>query len=315
MKRFLSAVITLLIVPSFVFIFVGIIVYFTSTSFTLVQDNPVTIIASKLGENRNTIDFQFLPISTAKSDITYLLKVDNGFYKQEFKISWNQLELNIDKIKTVTKTLSTDEVTAIQRRPNYVLVVYEIKHNRPILWIICPIVAFTLLWVLSSKTRSNISPKPTINTISPINDKPPPKPKPKKIQKILLKCLRAMDKTHKWYVDENEANRELVSILNSHKYKATYQYPLENGQIADAFTKNSIIEGKLCPTKSDVDRLIVQVTDYSTTPYDIHIVIYGRVENDYQLRRIKQLVINNPKRVFLTYFPGLRIRHSTQEEE
>lgn len=124
------------------------------------------------------------------------------------------------------------------------------------------------------------------------------------ISKLLIadiyKSLCQMDTTHSIYYNENEANRELTTCLKLQGHNAVYNYRLNNRPI-DIFVDNSIIEGKLEPQNSEIDRLIGQTTDFLTTPCHIYIILYGttRIET---INRIKSQIINvHSDRVNLLY--------------
>ncbi len=117
---------------------------------------------------------------------------------------------------------------------------------------------------------------------------------------ILKKALEAMDDTAKTYTDEEEANKELVSILKVQGHDATYQFRLSDGRRVDAKVGNFLIEGKLAPTIDEVDRLIGQVQAYTKHPYCVNIVIYGHIAKP-ALKRIEDEIQERyPKKVFLT---------------
>jgi len=130
------------------------------------------------------------------------------------------------------------------------------------------------------------------------------------ISNNLEKALLTMDSTARWYNDEDEANIELVTSLRTLNIDAEYGYKLPNGRIADARVGSGLIEGKLSPNTSDVDRLLGQLTGY--TPYGdkLHIVIYGRlsdgarkrIENEISNRylgKVFLVALSNPKRLRL----------------
>jgi hypothetical protein len=117
----------------------------------------------------------------------------------------------------------------------------------------------------------------------------------------IIKALKILDRTHRWFRDENEANRELVTCLNAMGHKdAEYQPDLGVRRTPDAYFNSSIIEGKLNPHLSDVDRLMGQLFDYLTYPYFVHVVVYGYASDDI-LNRINFMVKKNPEKVFLAY--------------
>jgi Ca2+/Na+ antiporter len=121
------------------------------------------------------------------------------------------------------------------------------------------------------------------------------------IDKYLLKALEAMDTTASWYNDEGEANRELVSCLKSQGVEAEYQYRLPNGRTADAKVHDFLIEGKLSPNTTEVDRLIGQLSHYSEYPYKINVVIYGELSKDAKRRIENEIHLRYDKKVFLTH--------------
>jgi hypothetical protein len=130
------------------------------------------------------------------------------------------------------------------------------------------------------------------------------------IHHILLQALKAMDDTHYKFNDENEANRELVSCLKMQGQEAEYQPFLGNGRTADATLNGVIIEGKLNPTQSDIDRLYGQISGYLKYNRHIHIVVYGYLDRWSKDRLQRDILDKYPKQVFLTYLehPNRTIR-------
>ena len=116
------------------------------------------------------------------------------------------------------------------------------------------------------------------------------------------RALEIMDKLSLWYTDENEANRELVTSLNTMGYNAEYQPRLQDGSIADARVGDILIEGKLSPNKSEIDRLLGQLSGYAKLSNKIHIVIYGRI-SVYALFRILDEIRQYPIKIVLTALP------------
>ena len=125
-----------------------------------------------------------------------------------------------------------------------------------------------------------------------------------KIDEYILNALEIMDTTHKWYNDENEANRELVDFLKMQGFNAEYQPRLVNGSMADARVDDIIIEGKLSPNKADIDRLLGQLTEYTRLKNKVIVVIFGRLDQ-YTRERIEQRYL---QKVFLSYLDNPR-RH------
>ena len=121
------------------------------------------------------------------------------------------------------------------------------------------------------------------------------------LENYLLKALKAMDQTSKYYTDEKEANKELATTLRALGLPVEYEYKLSDRRIADVKVGDILIEGKLSPKTEEVDRLIGQLQDYCTFKYKVNIVIYGRLE-DYSLKRITDEINNRyPDKAFLTY--------------
>ena len=108
---------------------------------------------------------------------------------------------------------------------------------------------------------------------------------------LLDRIIAQMDTTTNFYTNEDEASRELTSCLNILGHKATYHYQLGGKRTADIFVDNCIIESKLDPNQSDIDRLVGQVGDYASNfAYHIFIVIFGNVSADIIDRIHSQLI-------------------------
>jgi len=117
----------------------------------------------------------------------------------------------------------------------------------------------------------------------------------------LHKALSIMDTTAKWYDNEDEANRELVTCLKSLNVDAIYGYRLPNGRTADAKVGNVLVEGKLSPDTGEVDRLLGQLTDYTQYGNKVNIVVYGRLTSEARRRIENEIQFRYLNRVFLTY--------------
>jgi hypothetical protein len=119
------------------------------------------------------------------------------------------------------------------------------------------------------------------------------------LQQHIYQSLSQMDKIFKYYTDEDEANRELCVCLNVLGYNATYHANLYNRSI-DVYLENTVIEGKLDPSQSDIDRLIGQVIEYLSFNKDVYIVIYGEI-SQVNIDRINQQLISRYDNVNLLY--------------
>jgi len=116
----------------------------------------------------------------------------------------------------------------------------------------------------------------------------------------IIKVLCQMDRTCGFYNDEDEANRELTTGLSLLGYNAQYHYNVTDRRTVDIFVDDTIIEGKLDPNTSDVDRLIGQITDYMNLPHRIFIVLYGQVSGQV-LERIRNFASLHSDKVQLVY--------------
>jgi hypothetical protein len=123
------------------------------------------------------------------------------------------------------------------------------------------------------------------------------------IDKYLHKALQIMDTTAKWYNNEDEANRELVSVLKAQNIDADYLHRLSNGRTADAKVGNVLIEGKLSPDTSEIDRLTGQISDYVqySEGNKINIVIYGDLNEEGRRRIVREILQRYGGKVFLSY--------------
>jgi hypothetical protein len=121
------------------------------------------------------------------------------------------------------------------------------------------------------------------------------------IDKHLRKALEIMDTTAKWYNDEKEANRELVTCLKAWGVEAVLGYRLPNGRIVDAKVGDFLIEGKVAPDTSGVDRLIGQLSDYTQYGNKLNVVIYGWLSKEARKRIENEILQRYANKVFLTY--------------
>jgi hypothetical protein len=126
------------------------------------------------------------------------------------------------------------------------------------------------------------------------------------IDETLRRALQIMDSTAKWYGNEDEANRELVTCLKSLNVDATYGYKLPNGRTADARVGGVLIEGKLSPDTTEVDRLIGQLSDYTQYGNRVNVVIYGQLDKEARRRIENEIQSRYLNRVFLTYLNSPR---------
>ena len=136
--------------------------------------------------------------------------------------------------------------------------------------------------------------------------------KAKTLNEALLQALATIDGTHSTYTTEDEANRELTSCLNAMGHSAVYHQILDNGRTTDILVDGvAIVEGKLDPSQSDIDRLIGQTQDYILTGYPIYIVIYGNISDGLIKRVNSQLISKHSDQISLVRLNNAnRLRNS-----
>jgi hypothetical protein len=120
---------------------VGLVLYLRGTVMVEVTNGPVTV-----DEYRCYFDQGFLskshycevevtPTVHAEPATKYLLVIDNGIVKQNYKVSWSQLELGIHKTQTLTNKISRDEYTALGMEESH-LTVFEIRPQRQMFYLV-----------------------------------------------------------------------------------------------------------------------------------------------------------------------------------
>lgn len=287
--------------------------------------NPVALVSPPQNYG-DYIEVKLSPTTTIKPDQTYRVILSNNVTQVSYNVTWSKLEIDIRKVKVERDNISIDENIAWQQRTKYNISIYEMipQHN---VWFILlgillfivfisPVIYKPIRKLINTqksngdlqKKQSKVQPMPPL-PIDIIVERQPeikslPSPPPSEntiVKDALEKALKAIDKTHKWFKDEDEANRALTSCLKAMGFNdATYHYNLGNKRVADVFFEQSIIEGKLNPTQSDIDRLMGQLIAYLKFPFDIHIVIYGYIDNSL-LEQLNEIIMKFPKKIFLTY--------------
>lgn len=95
---------------------------------------------------------QVEPTVTAQPNTDYLITTNNGITAQTYSVSWNQAELAISKLKTITDRISQDAITGLQQKSQYTVNISEKVAQHDIIYIIPGILFFVLgaiLWVMS----------------------------------------------------------------------------------------------------------------------------------------------------------------------
>ena len=129
------------------------------------------------------------------------------------------------------------------------------------------------------------------------------------IQETIFLALTKMDETCGFYTSEDEANRELTTCLNLLGHHAEYHHHLDNDRYADILVdNNTLIEGKLDPQLSDIDRLTGQLNDYSEYPYNICVVIYGFISEPLLSKMRMNTAIQHPRVTIINLSDPNRVR-------
>jgi hypothetical protein len=112
----------------------------------------------------------------------------------------------------------------------------------------------------------------------------------KTLHNDIHKAIQVMDETCTSYTDEDSANRELTTCLRLLGQNAKYHYSLDDHRILDIVVDDVIIiEGKLDPSQSEIDRLVGQIEDYLQYKVEIIIVVYGNISQE-SIKRVEGIV-------------------------
>jgi len=139
----------------------GLSIYFFKTETVEAEDVPVKIDKATRYTKQGFIstdyytEIQVEPTASTKPKVTYLLILDTGIMKNEYKVSWEQLELDIHKVKTVSIKISQDEYTALGMQPSYTTKIFEARPQHQMLYLVPGIVllvAFISSYVLSRES-------------------------------------------------------------------------------------------------------------------------------------------------------------------
>jgi len=302
---------------------------------TPVNNQPLSIGDGTLYSSKVTLVVS--PTSSAVANTKYAFDVKIGTLPLKYNVSWNSAQLAINYNQTVSTHITNYEATYLSTGQRAIILVstYQIVPAHNISWVcltalLTTLIAFLIYSIYKERKQKELQEirerqiakqkaeayqaEQTLiqQRLKEKEDKKEQELKlleaenAKKnssiVQCAIMNALFAMDTTFKWYDNEDNANRELISTLHALGFgDATYHPLLNNGRHADGFVSNSIIEGKLDLSHSDdIDRLLGQTDDYLISSNDIHIVLYGTADSN-ALNRIRNKIKSNPDRVFLSY--------------
>jgi curved DNA-binding protein CbpA len=397
----------ILIVIGIIGAIIGIGTYLFKTKMVQVNTTPIIINKASYYTKRSFwngaihyyVQEQWAPNSTTQPKTHYILISNFSSFKVKNNVSWNQLQIHFDTIKTVSNQISQEEYTALAQNSQYTVNIYESRPQHDGIYIVPGILILVLgilIYICSifdSRRRNFQHGKPefqsgdnTRGNFTKIRYIPEyaslflirnikqtiayviflvlaiiiiavviygtwlfslkswlyallfiiivglpliiwlvirytgwkkklrirehvlrrQRALESEIDDYIHKALEIMDTTHKWYTDENEANREFVDCLKAQGLDAEYQPRLSNGTTADARVDDIIIEGKLSPNKADIDRLLGQLIEYAKLNKMVVVVIYGRLDSYSRERIENEIEKRYSKMVFLSYLENPR---------
>ena len=147
---------------------IGVGIYLFLTKTVEITTVPITIEKATYFAGQTSAGFwgpkeayysqiQVKPTTMAKPDVNYQIVTDNGIIKQNYSVSWSQLELGISKSKTITDKISQNELAALKQNSQYAVKINEIKPQHNIIFIIPGILLFVLggfMYLLSPSSPS-----------------------------------------------------------------------------------------------------------------------------------------------------------------
>ena len=332
---------------------IGIIIALSFYSFRMTSkpvSNTLVIDGGKYYSSKVTMTVS--PTSSTVANTKYHFNVTVGTLPLSYEVSWNPAQLDINYAPTLSTHITNYEASYLStgKLPIVLGSVVEIVHAYNIIWLLLSaflviIIAFVIHSIYDERKQQEqkeiadkLVAKRKAEAYQQEQDLIQQKlreeedKKDRELQALaaenakknssivqhgIMNALVAMDNTFKWYDNEDNANRELISTLHALGFgDAAYHQLLSNGRTADGFVSDSIIEGKLDLSRSDdIDRLLGQIDDYLVSSYDIHIVLYGLADSN-ALNRIKNKVKTNPNRLFLSYLTHpQRTRKETETVE
>lgn len=86
------------------------------------------------------MNYDLFPTDKTEPDKVYRVIVDNGSVRQEDKIFWTQLELDIGQVKSISHVISQEEFTSLGLYPQYEMTVTEVRSERDGNYLMWPVV-------------------------------------------------------------------------------------------------------------------------------------------------------------------------------
>jgi hypothetical protein len=169
-----------LLILGVVGLIVGISIYFFKTEIIEAEGMLVKINEATRYSRQGFIstdyytEIQVEPTELTKPGVTYLLILDTGIMKNEYKVSWEQIEIDLHEIKTTSNKISQDEYTALEMQPNYNVEYFEVKPQHQILYLVPGIVILALAYIISRRVPKKSLEKTRDETTTVFEDSAPP---------------------------------------------------------------------------------------------------------------------------------------------
>lgn len=172
-----------LLILGIVALVIGFIPFFYSTA-RLQVDQPTMLVEKAtnyttqsgfLGARTNYYSqIQVKPTAAAKPSINYLLVADNGITKQNYKVSWNQQELESQQSKTITNKISQDQYIAFGTHKGFTTDTFEVRPGHQISNLVPALVilAIATLTYTAHRRRQKRQPYPGLQSWGGITTTP-----------------------------------------------------------------------------------------------------------------------------------------------
>ena len=262
----------ILIILGIVGLIVGAAIYSFKTEKTEVPNPPIIdkwSYYTKYGFWDGTpfyhINEQVQPSADTQPNVKYLMTVAFISFKYQNTVSWTQSEIALKTEKTLSNVIPYAEYTTLTQNRTYTVDFFKLTPAHKIIDVVPGIfilVLGTAIFLRSKDETTNAQPLDVegipfhSQTYDNSVSEPTPEQKAKiaetvknkKVADALATALHHMDTTHIWYMDEDEANRALVTSLKVMGYEeAVYHKYLGDGRTADASLKIRLLKVNLIP--------------------------------------------------------------------
>lgn len=102
--------------------------------------HPEGVIDNGLLSRVYYMNYDLVPTDKTQPGKVYRVIIDNGSVRQEDKIFWSQLELDIGQMKSISHVISQEEFTSLGLYPQYEMTVTEVRSERDGNYLMWPVV-------------------------------------------------------------------------------------------------------------------------------------------------------------------------------